>query len=168
MARFPSDINEKLGSMLSFPGFRKVVLLFLGCFLVWGSSIYFLQEKATLLSRITIQERRFNELLQLAATYKRLSLPLAGEDMSAFEGKDPVEIISSTLDQVGLKSNLVQLSVLSSGVNVQLEDLYGEDMGTFIQQIRLNGLEIMSAEIKTLPQGEGLLFSLSMIVGKRL
>lgn len=167
MAFIPSEIKEKLDLMRSLPGFRKVLLLLLGCIIVWGGALYFHQERSTLWSRINIQERRFNELLQLANDYKILSIPLAGEDNASLEGKDPIEIISSTLDKVGLKENLLQLSVLSSGVNVQLENLYGEDLGTFIQQIRLNGLEINSAEIKTIPDGEGLLYSLSMIVGER-
>lgn len=167
MARISTGINEKFGSLVSIPGLKKIALLFGGCLLIWGSSFYFLQQKQDLVSRISLQERRFGELLELAREYKSISVPMGQEDPSIWKDQDPIEIISSTLEKVGLKANLVQLSVLSSGVNVQLERLYGEDLGTFIQQIRLKGLEISSAEIKGLPDGDGLLFTLSMIVEKK-
>lgn len=164
---FP-HMNDKLNTVIMLSGFRKLILLFVCCLLFWGLSFYFLGREHDISSRISIQENRYDQLAILAARYRNLVPSPVKNGVNSFgNAEDPLEAISYVLEQEGLKSNLVQLSVLPAGVNLQLEGLYGEDLGTFIQQLCLRGLRIGSAEIKSFPNGNGeLLFNLALIVGK--
>jgi len=167
---FP-DIKDKISALLVFPEFRKIAVFSVCCLICWIAAFYFLEEGRALSTKVILQEARYGQLLDLADKYRQMAPPtFSGNGEVHHEGaKEPLEAISYILEQEGLKSNLVQLSSLPAGVNIQLEGLYGEDMGSLIQQLRLQGLAITSAELKSIPgnDGGGLLFNIAMIIGRK-
>lgn len=112
-------------------------------------------------SRIALQEDRFRRLAQVVRTYR--NQPRQEEPPA--RGGDLLSGLSSLIDQVGVKDRLVQLSMSTAGATLQLDRLYGEELATLLQELNGKGLPLLSAELRSAPQGEGRLFFCSLLVG---
>jgi len=64
-----------------------------------------------------------------------------------------------------MKGRIKDLSASDQGVVVVLERLYAEEFMTLLQELDGAGLVVRSAELRTLPEKDGPLFVLSLIVG---
>ncbi|MCL2684376.1 MAG: hypothetical protein FWE55_03950 [Synergistaceae bacterium] len=68
--------------------------------------------------------------------------------------EEPLSVLSNIINALGLRNRMQQLQSNPSGIVVQLERLYGNELGELLGSIENNGMFIKTAEIKALP-GEG-------------
>ncbi len=139
---------------------RSVLLLLLGAVL-WVTAISLWGEAGDLRSRMILQEDRFRRLAQVVRSYRNQPRQ---ETKKAPSG-DILSILSSLIDQVGVKDRLVQLSAGAAGATLQLERLYGEELATLLQELERKDLPPLSVELRSVPQGETKRFSCSILVG---
>ncbi|PIE54858.1 MAG: hypothetical protein CSA35_04385 [Dethiosulfovibrio peptidovorans] len=150
-----------LPSLSCFSGgnLRPLLLLAVGVlFLVVGSSVW--SGLSAMEVRSRLQQRRLQELLQVIKSYK--SLP--GKEDRAAPSEDPIVVVSSLVDSMGLKDNLVQLSSLSKGLSVQLSRLYTGKALDFLRELEKRGLSVDSGELRAVPDGGERRLSMSLIV----
>lgn len=144
---------------LSNDTIRLFILISLVCFLwLYGSMTW--SSASSLKSKVTLQTRRMNSLIEVIERYKEL--PEAKNISSSNE--DPMVIISSLVDRMDLKDNLVQISALSKGVSVQLTRLYFKKSLAFLDQLSRKGLDVDSAELRYVPEGGKRMMSMTLIV----
>jgi len=142
------------------------MLLMLMVILVWGGFFYFHHKTDEIKGKEELQENRFMDLLAMAGEY-RARTGDKGPEEAGIPGGDPVELISEALEILSLKQNLLQLSVSSSGVTLQLKDLYGDQMMNLLDRITRAGLDTDSLELRAVNTESGRLLDLSLIVVKR-
>jgi hypothetical protein len=111
-------------------------------------------------SRSRLQQRRFEDLMLVIKKYR--SLP--GREERASLSDDPIVVVSSLVDNMGLKENLVQISSLSRGLSVQLGRLYSENALNFILELGKRGLVVDSAELRAVPEDGVRLLSMNLVV----
>jgi len=159
-----SEFFSKSLNRLHFP--RKAVYLLMLSLLVWGSFLLFLQKADEARGRLELQEKRFMDLLVMADEYKTRTMGMIPGDGEVVE-KDPMTLISEALEVLSLKQNLVQMSATSSGVTLQLRNLYGGQIMNLLERITRSGLSVESAELKAVNTDQGRLMDISVIVVKR-
>jgi hypothetical protein len=91
-------------------------------------------------------------ILDYAMRYR--VLPRIGPDIPLLR-EDPLGALSQIVDALGLRDRMQQLQSNQSGVTIQLERLYGEEMSDFLNAAEGRGLDIKTAEIRVLPEGNG-------------
>ncbi|MBN1332467.1 MAG: hypothetical protein JW971_01775 [Synergistales bacterium] len=159
-----SEFLSKPLSRFHFPG--KAVFLLILSILVWGSFLFFLQKAEEVRGRLELQEKRFMDLLVMADEYRSRTMTIIPGDGEIAE-RDPMTLISEALDVLSLKQNLVQMSATSSGVTLQLRNLYGGQMMNLLERISRSGLSVESTEIKAVNTDQGRMLDISVIVVKR-
>ncbi|MCF4150751.1 hypothetical protein L2W58_02960 [Dethiosulfovibrio sp. F2B] len=138
----------------------RPLLFMVLAFLLWVISFYVWSGISNLESKSKLNYARFEELTEVVRSYK--NLPHREDRSSAPE--DPMVVVSSLVESMGLKDNLIQISSLSKGVSVQLSRLYSEKTLSFIQELGKRGLSIESAEVRAVPEGAFRLLSISLII----
>ena len=72
---------------------------------------------------------------------------------------EPLSVLSNIIDALGLRGRMQQLQSNPSGIVVQLERLYGDELGELLGSIENSGLSVRTAEIRALPSEDGKLLS---------
>lgn len=144
--------------------FRRFVFLLLGVLTVWSGGFWVAQDAETERQRSLLQEDRFRKFLDVVAQYRALgTAPIPSTDAEA--AKDPLGAFSGVAERLGMKGRIKDLSASDQGVVVALERLYAEELMTLLQELGAAGLVVRGMELRTLPEKEGSLFAVSLIVG---
>lgn len=153
LPRFPSISGIPREALVPGAALLGAVLAWTAAFALW-SGISGLESSAK------VQEGRLRELLKVVRQYK--SLP--NREEKAVSAEDPMVTVSSLVGTMGLRDNLVQISSLSKGLSVQLARMYMEKTLDFIGELEKRGLNVDSAEIRAMPDGDKRLLSLTLMV----
>ena len=153
--------REALGSNAEF---RRFVLLLLGVLVAWSVGLQLAQEASSEWQRSSLLEERFRKFLDVVSQYRALG-GASASGMREGRASDPLEAFSGVADRLGMKGRIKDLSASDQGVVVALERLYAEEFMTLLQELDGAGLVVRSAELRTLPEQDGPLFALSLIVG---
>ncbi len=111
-------------------------------------------------SSIALQQNRLDQLVEVIEQYRALS-DVEGRPALT---EDPIVVVSSLVGTMGLKENLVQISSMNKGLNVQLGRMYMDKALDFLVELDKRGLTVESAEIRAVPDGGARLLSLTLVV----
>lgn len=111
-------------------------------------------------SSISLQQGRLDQLVDVIGQYRVLS-EIEGRPVVT---EDPIVVVSSLVGTMGLKENLVQISSMNKGLNVQLGRMYMDKALDFLVELDKRGLTVESAEIRAVPDGGSRLLSLTLVV----
>ncbi len=142
---------------------RRLILFLLLGMLLWVTAFSFVGRQGELNGRIELKERRYADLVEVIRAYR--AQPEARERTATESKGDPLTILSRLLEKVGIKDRLVQLSSASSGVSLQVEQLYPGELGTLLQEVLRQGLPILSCELRAVPAGDERRLTCSLLVG---
>jgi|GEM_PF-1389250 len=146
------------------PGVKKTLFYFIAVIVIWTAFFAIWGRTGDLEARLDLKENRFDQLLALVEDYRLASGETKEGSINTGSGKEPVQIISDLLGQLEIRDKLVQLSMTGNGINLQLKDLYVEDLANLVENLEKNGLKIDSAEIKALSASGGRVLDMSLIV----
>ncbi len=73
-------------------------------------------------------------------------------------------MLSEIVDTLGLRDRVVQLQSNVSGIALQLERVYGEELKEFLLTLDSRGLKIKTAEIKVLPVGSERFLAVTLLL----
>ncbi len=112
-------------------------------------------------ARLRLEES--DRIINAANTIK--SYPNSGTDSKS----EPIAAISALTDSLGLKDRVGQMSSSASGLVVQINRIYPEELTKLVEGLSKNGLEIKTAEIRAMrSEKEGRLINITLaIVGER-
>ncbi|MDR1472693.1 MAG: hypothetical protein LBS75_09225 [Synergistaceae bacterium] len=85
--------------------------------------------------------------------------PRTEQAQTARKVEDPLGALTQIVDALSLKDRMQQLQSNASGVLIQLERLYGQELREFLSTVESRGLQIRTAEIRALPSGGGRVLS---------
>lgn len=141
---------------------RTSLLLALLCLLVWSAGLLWRADARSVDARAAVQEGRFLQLMRTLSQYQALPRKEEKKEVSAV---DALGALSRMLDRLALRDRVTQFASSGTGIAVQVERLYGEELGRLLQELGAEGFSIRSAELKVLPFGGEKLYLLSLLVG---
>lgn len=152
MARFGEGFKDS----------RVSLLLALLCLLVWSAGFLWRADARSVDARAAVQEGRFLQLMRTLSQYQALPHKEEKKEISAV---DALGALSRMLDRLALRDRVAQFASSGTGIAVQVERLYGEELGRLLQELGAEGFSVRSAELKVLPFGGEKLYLLSLLVG---
>jgi hypothetical protein len=142
----------RLPEMLKDADFRRPMLLSAASLLVWvifAAFVWAADSSGNLTgSDITSSGRVLDYAIQFRA------LPRTGITR-ADAPDEPLGALSDIVDALGLRERMRQLQSNPSGIVVQIENMYGDELGDFLVSVEKGGLVIKTAEIRVLPGENG-------------
>jgi hypothetical protein len=109
--------------------------------------------KHSLIGAMSVNDRIINSGMQYRA------YPRTGRTQTARSTEDPLGVLTQIVDALALRDRMQQLQSNASGVLIQLERLYGQELQEFLSTVESRGLEIRTAEIRALPASGGRVLS---------
>jgi type II secretory pathway component PulM len=79
-------------------------------------------------------------------------------------GTDSLAAVSEVVETLELEGRMSQLQANASGVQFQLNRLYGKEMGEFLNAVEAKGLRVRTAEVKTLSTRDGLVLNATFLL----
>jgi hypothetical protein len=77
---------------------------------------------------------------------------------------EPLGAISQIVDALGLGDRMTQLQSNPSGVVVQLEKLFGEELKDLLYSIENRGLVVRTAELRAMPAEGGRVLNVTLMM----
>ncbi|MDR1579384.1 MAG: hypothetical protein LBS35_03425 [Synergistaceae bacterium] len=140
---------------------RGVFIICACALAVWGTVFAFAAAVSSLNRQVSDEISSSDEVLDYAMRYR--ALPRTGtKDAAAFE--EPLGIVSETIDVLKLRDRTQRLQSSSSGVSIQLERMFGDELLDFLVSLENGGLDVRAAEIRALPASDIRLLSVSLTV----
>lgn len=147
---------DEMRTMPEFARLRRAVIV---AAVIWLAVIAAAVFSLSLMSE---NERRLSDserILNAATTIK--SYPQRG----AVSGAEPLTAVSAIIDKAGLQSKVSQLSSSPTGLVLQANRLYPGELGTLVDEMQKNRLNINTAEIRVLSsQRDGRLLNVSITI----
>jgi hypothetical protein len=141
--------------------FRKPIFLSAAALIVWILLIVLLLSSDTSFSLAGADLSSSGRVIGYAMQLK--ALPRTGNARTDIPD-EPLSALSNIIDALGLRDRMQQLQSNPSGIVVQLERLYGNELGELLGSIENSGLLVKTAEIRALPVPgeEGRLLSVTL------
>jgi type II secretory pathway component PulM len=145
------------------PEARRVFRLFLLAFVLWAVTIAILWRVMAMEREIAASLANGDQIINVASAYR--SYPDISQGVpSTQSGTDSLASVSEIVDTLGLRSRQSQLQANASGVQLQLDRLYGGEMREFLNALERKELRVRTAEVKTLSSPEGLVLNASFLL----
>jgi hypothetical protein len=139
--------------MLRDGDFRRPIFLCAAALVVWVLLIALMLSSESSLNLAGSDLSSSGRVLDYAMQLK--ALPRTGNVVTETPD-EPLSALSNIIDALGLRGRMQQLQSNPSGIVVQLERLYGDELGELLGSIENSGLSVKTAEIRALPvPGEG-------------
>jgi len=139
--------------------FRKPAFLCGAALIVWVLLIALMLSSDTSFNLVSADLSSSGRVLDYAMQLK--ALPRTGNVVAGIP-EEPLSVLSNIIDALGLRDRMQQLQSNPSGIVVQLERMYGDELGELLGSIENNGLSVKTAEIRALPREEGKLLSATL------
>ncbi len=158
------SLRESFQSLREHPSGQKILILFAGVVVLWGAGLFYLTPlRNDEMQRVALLRERSAILAQVL----RQHALLAGSGEIREEGsleEEPLEALNRVLQSLSLQNAISQLTASDERISFALEGLYGERLLTLLQQLRLSGLFVESAELRVLGEGEDTTYALVVAV----
>jgi hypothetical protein len=132
------------------PDSRRLFSLMALAVAVWAAAAVLMFRIADV--NMSLKERldSGDRIINAASVYR--SYPKKGLDQARPAEKDPMSVITGVVQMLGMGE---RMSIHSdpSGISVQLDRLYGNELREFLNTMESRGLKVRTAEIKALPSG---------------
>ena len=136
--------------------FRRPAFLCAAALIVWILSIALILSSDTSFNIADADLSSSGRVLDYAMQLK--ALPRTGNTVTDIP-EEPLSALSNIISALGLRDRMQQLQSNPSGIVVQLERLYGNELGELLSSIENGGLTVKTAEIRALPGEEGRLLN---------
>jgi hypothetical protein len=117
---------------------------------VWATGAVFASMLAASADTANSDISSAGQVLDYAMQFR--ALPRTGN--AAPRSEDPLGALSQITDALGLRDRIRQLQSNTSGVVLQVEKMFGGELGELLYSAENRGLAVKTAEIRALP-GEG-------------
>jgi type II secretory pathway component PulM len=145
------------------PEAKRIFRLFLIALVLWATLIAVILRVRSMGEEITAILESGDQVINVASAYRsypdlRQSLP------ESPTGTDSLASVSEIVEALGLRSRMSQLQANASGVQLQLDRLYGSEMREFLNFLEEKELRVRTAEVKTLSSPGGLVLNASFLL----
>ncbi len=130
---------------------------------VWIAVMWLSDSASSVSSTLSLQQGRYNTLLQLAAEY-RLLAPAAKAGGTNTDVMTAFTEVSSRLT-FGERVSRIVPTPDGRSLSIEVNRLYAEELTEMVDELAIRGIRVNSAEIRALPAGTERLFSLTAVIG---
>ncbi|MDR1650759.1 MAG: hypothetical protein LBR87_03135 [Synergistaceae bacterium] len=138
----------RIREFLSEREFRRPLAICAASAAIWLFSLTLLSFSVESAARTDFSLSSAGRLLDSAMKFK--ALPRAGRNTSA-GSDDQLGAVSQIVDALELRDKIRQLQSNPSGVLIQLDGIYGDELRDFLFSAENRGLSIIASEIRALP-----------------
>jgi type II secretory pathway component PulM len=145
------------------PEAKRILRLFLIALVLWGTLAAVILRIRSIGDEIASALGSGDQVINVASAYR--SYPdLRQPSSEAQSGTDSLAAVSEIVETLGLRSRMSQLQANASGVQLQLDRLYGSEMREFLNSIETRELRVRTAEVKTLSTPDGRVLNASFLL----
>lgn len=141
---------------------RKLLRIYLFAALLWIALFVVLSQTAGSGTRLSADIDAGDGIIANGLLYK--SYPASRKNTPASQEAEPLTVLSDIVNALSLRDRLQQLQANSSGILVQLERMYGNEVNEFLLTLESRGLQIKTAELKPLPAGDIRLLNVTLLL----
>ncbi len=152
-----------IAELREMPETRRLVLIYLIAGVLWIALFVFLYQISAANREIRTSLSNGDQILSDAILYKSSAPKGSASQVQTFQG-DPLSVLSEIVDTLGLRDRMVQLQSNVSGISLQLERVYGEELADFLLTLDSRGLRIRTAEIRALPVENERMLSITLLL----
>jgi hypothetical protein len=151
-----------IGELREMPETRRLALIYLTAAMIWIALLFVLYRISDTSREIRADLTTGDQVINSAVIYKSSS---KGPSVTAqsIQG-EPLSVLSEIVDTLGLRDRMVQLQSNVSGIALQLERIYGEELKEFLITLDSRGLKIKTGEIKVLPVDNERLLAVALLL----
>ena len=152
-----------LSEFREMPEARKISRLLFLAAAVWMAFLFLVLEIRDMGREIDRDLSAGDQIINNAIVYR--SYPAtARTKTAATTTEEPLTVLSQIVDALELRERMLQLQSNASGILLQLDKLYGEELEEFLGTIESRGLTIKTAEIRSIPSGEERLIGATLLM----
>jgi hypothetical protein len=153
-----------LSELREIPESRRAFGLVLLAVVIWAAALFLLFLASGVGSGLGANMESGDRIINAATVYR--AYPRAGQSLTQAPGEDPMTVITEVVNTLGLSDRMRDLQMSPSGVSVQLDRLYGNELGEFLSTMESRGLAIRTAEIRVLPMDGERRLAVSLQMGR--
>lgn len=142
-------------------GYRRLAMLSLLALVFWVGTIFIAMSANSMVEENSYNIDVSNKVINNGAMYKELR---GGTAKTQVTTEEPLSVVSDIVAALELKEKVMQLQSNASGISIQLEQLYGEDLKELLTILDGRGIKVKNAEIRALPSGNDRLLAVSMML----
>ncbi len=152
-----------IAELREMPETRRLALIYLIAAVLWIALLFFVYRISGTSREIQASLSAGDQILNNAILYKSFSQKGTSPQARTIQG-EPLSVLSEIVDTLALRDRVVQLQSNVSGITLQLERVYGEELKEFLLTLDSRGLKIKTAEIKALPLGTERFLAVSLLL----
>ncbi len=152
-----------IAELREMPETRRLALIYLIAAVLWIALLFFVYRISGTSRTIQTNLNAGDQILNSAILYKSSSPKGPSAQARTIQG-EPLSVLSEIVDTLGLRDRVVQLQSNVSGIALQLERVYGEELKEFLLTLDSRGLKIKTAEIKVLPVGSERFLAVTLLL----
>jgi hypothetical protein len=151
-----------IGELREMPETRRLALIYLAAAVIWIALLFALHKISDASRDVRADLMTGDYIINSAVVYKSSSKrpSVAAESIQG----EPLSVLSEIVDTLGLRDRMVQLQSNVSGIALQLERIYGEELKEFLITLDSRGLKIKTGEIKALPADNVRLLAVALLL----
>ncbi|MDR1915500.1 MAG: hypothetical protein LBQ58_02875 [Synergistaceae bacterium] len=151
-----------LNEIMETPESRRILRLFLIAAVIWAAFFVFAVQIVEVNRRLALDLNVSDRIIDAGMRYR--AYPRTGQAQTARSTEEPLGVLTQIVDTLALKDRMQQLQSNASGVLIQFERIYGQEMQEFLSTVESRGLHIRTAEIRALPSGGGRVLSATFMM----
>jgi type II secretory pathway component PulM len=151
-----------IDELREMPEARRLFRLYALALVLWIALAVIVTRISAMKDETALNLASADQVINIAALYK--SYPEPEQAAASQSGTDSVAAVSEIVETLELRSRMSQLQANASGVQLQLDRLYGKEMSEFLDSLEEKDLRVRTAEIKTLSGPGGLVLNASFLL----
>ncbi|MDR1515728.1 MAG: hypothetical protein LBS45_08535 [Synergistaceae bacterium] len=144
------------------PEARRLFRLFAIALVLWIALAVLVMRVRAMEDEIAMNLNSADQVINVASVYR--SYPEQEQATEPQSGTDSLAAVSEIVETLELRGRMSQLQANASGVQLQLDRLYGKEMREFLDSLERKELRVRTAEVKTLSGPDGLVLNASFLL----
>lgn len=155
------SIMDELRAM---PDIRRLAATYIAVAVLWTAVILAIFKIADMSGKIGGNLSAGDQIISTALAYRAEAGSAARPASAATFTGDPLSVLSEIVSTLGMRDRMTQLQSNISGISMQFEKIYGDEMRDFLTAIDSRGLKIKNGEIRAMPSGDERLLNATLLL----
>lgn len=151
-----------LHEMRELPESRKLMMTYAVAAVIWIAFIFFALKLSDSEQLVRANLNSGDQIINSAMVYRSSGGAKRTETQAA--AGEPLNVVSEIVNTLGLRERMMQLQSNSTGITMQFEKLYGDELRDFLMTLDSRGIKIKTAELRALPSANERLISITLLL----
>lgn len=152
-----------IDELRSMPEIRRLTITYAVVAVLWIALLFAILKVSDLSRDIGGDLSAGDQIISSALVYHADPGGSSQAQTQTFTG-DALSVISEIVSTLGMRERMTQLQSNMSGISLQFEKLYGDELKDFLTALDNRGLKVQNGEIRALPSGDDRLLNAALLV----